>query len=526
MEHRLARHARGDGARWADVAVNLATPVVRQSRNYLRNKNVRAQVLTRILGQLPDSGRIVIVAHSLGAVIAADILRRLPVGVEVVGLITLGSPLAEGAYDVDDLRKKLGDPPANLGWWVNFWSTFDPVVALRGVSSVVPWVLDLQVPTAVLPLSAHGALNYLAAPHVAEAVGYGLFGSRSKEIVLAGSAVEVALDEPQVVALRALRYAHLIKDLLSGDKAARFSGALRYIQAEVIEDLVTRAVDAKRPVPSQISQLRFDYEDPTVETPAPGLADRVSKEDAVVDLVVLAGQNLLRPFEIEVPEDIQKQAMIELTAEMGLGTQFGIDVFEALSCAEKAISGRGTNWVKWGAMGAGMMAITVATAGLALAPATGLYGAAMVTSALASFGPGGMIGGLLTAGTLLSAGSGSVAIGVISPSTTPGQVEAMVNTQLAVAILRDTHNLESDDFIWLSLVDAEMWLIREVERLQEFSDEKSVAVQDIRQKLDAVRTALKYMFDNGLAPDVLGNEDEEAAEKRRSWIPTPRKLSR
>lgn len=165
MEYRLARHDRGNGAIWADFAVSRATPVVPQARNYLRNTNVRAQVLTRILSELPDTGRIVIVAHSLGTVIAADILCRLPVGVEVVGLVTLGSPLAEGNYDVDDLRKKLADPPANLGWWVNFWSAFDPVVALRGVSSVVPWLLDLKVPTAVLPLRAHGALNYLTAPH-------------------------------------------------------------------------------------------------------------------------------------------------------------------------------------------------------------------------------------------------------------------------------------------------------------------------------------------------------------------------
>ena len=89
MEYRLARHDRGNGAIWADVAVSLATPVVRQARNYLRNTNVRAQVLTRILSELPDTGRIVIVAHSLGTVIAADILCRLPVGVEVVGLVTL-----------------------------------------------------------------------------------------------------------------------------------------------------------------------------------------------------------------------------------------------------------------------------------------------------------------------------------------------------------------------------------------------------------------------------------------------------
>ena len=526
MEYRLARHDRGNGAIWADVAVSLATPVVPQARNYLRNTNVRAQVLTRILSELPDTGRIVIVAHSLGTVIAADILCRLPVGVEVVGLVTLGSPLAEGNYDVDDLRKKLADPPANLGWWVNFWSAFDPVVALRGVSSVVPWLLDLKVPTAVLPLRAHGALNYLAAPHVAEAVGYGLFGSRSKEMALVESAAGVALDGTQIAALRALRYAHLIKDLLTGDEAARFSGALRYKQALVVEDLVTLAKDTGRPVPYQVCQLRFDYGDPSAQTPVPGPADHTSKEEAAAQLVSLAVQNLLSPFEIDIPADVQKEAMSGLAAEMGLGTRFGSDVFDSMASAEKAISGRGTNWMKWGAMGAGLVAITVATAGLAAAPAAGLSGAAVVTSALAGFGPGGMIGGLLTAGTLVSAGSGSVAIGVVSPTTTARQVESLVKIRLAVAILQGTHNLQSDDSIWLELVDIERQLIRKAEWLEEFSDPKSASVQAIRQKLDAVRAALKYMSDNGLAPDVIGEEDEDAADKRVGWLPTPRGLSR
>ncbi len=98
--------------------------------------------------------------------------------------------------------------------------------------------------------------------------------------------------------------------------------------------------------------------------------------------------------------------------------------------------------------------------------------------------------------------------------------------RLAVAILQGTHNLQSDDSIWLELVDIERQLIRKAEWLEEFSDPKSATVQAIRQKLDAVRAALKYMSDNGLAPDVIGEEDEDAADKRVGWLPTPRGLSR
>ncbi|MFA4897869.1 MULTISPECIES: hypothetical protein [Microbacterium] len=97
IEFRLGRHDRGSGQIGSDVVIDaaLGLPIFKQAHNYLNVPRIRSQVLARILSKLPLTGKIVIVGHSLGSVIAADLLRRLPVDLDVVGMVTIGSPLDE-----------------------------------------------------------------------------------------------------------------------------------------------------------------------------------------------------------------------------------------------------------------------------------------------------------------------------------------------------------------------------------------------------------------------------------------------
>lgn len=65
-----------------DFAVSAVTtlPPFKQAHNYLTSVEIRAQVLKRILEALPESGRVVIVGHSLGSVIAASLIRSFQWG--------------------------------------------------------------------------------------------------------------------------------------------------------------------------------------------------------------------------------------------------------------------------------------------------------------------------------------------------------------------------------------------------------------------------------------------------------------
>lgn len=516
IEFRLGRQNSGPGFFGADSAINAALgwPFFAQARNYLRDPGIRAQVLNRVLNKLPTNGRLMIVGHSLGSVIAADLLRRLPPGIKVAGMVTIGSPLASASFGVDKLRDTLKQPPANLDWWVSFWNGMDPVAARRGVSSAFPWMIDFRVPATSVNLdTAHRAATYLDQDLVAEAIGFGLFGSRSRELVHRETSLEVPLDEAETVSLLGLRYAHLIRDHIEGDLADRYSGALRNVQANVIEALMSHATASNRPVPSAVARLAVDLSDPGSDLPEPEPARFLAREDAVVPLTVLVSDNVLRPYEITVPKDARRQAVEDLTAELGLGSRFGADAFESVLAAQEALTGsRNINWVRLGAIGAGAAAVVLATGGLALAAAPGVVGAAAITSALAAFGPGGMIGGLVTAGTLVTAGGGGIAFGLASQATSADELELIVLRQLSSEILRSRQGLEPDHRVWHNLVQTEIEVRRQHERLDEFSDESAPALKELKSKITATERALAYLDAHGLGPVIPSGEGDGHGE--------------
>jgi pimeloyl-ACP methyl ester carboxylesterase len=518
LEFRLGRHNPGNGWGGAEFVVNGAAslPGFGQVRKYFGNADIRAQVLHLILEKLPAAGQIVIIGHSLGSVIAADLLQRLPSELEVVGMLTIGSPLASGRFDVDKLRESMQEPPTNLAWWANFWNVLDPVAAHRGLSSVYNWMLDFRIGTG-FNHNVHDAESYLSHDAVAEAVGFALFGSTSTEIVSADHGVDIQLDASEITALVALRYAHLLKSRLEGEQAVRFAGALRQVQATAVNEIRQRNRDAKRPLPSQVARLVFDLSDPDANVPEPLPSRHLTKEDAVTLLTVLASENVIRPFEINVDRDKWRGAMKDLTAEMGLGSPYGAHVFEAAKEAQDVLSGAlMVNWKKWGALGAGAVALVVATGGLALAAAPGVVGAAVITSALAGFGPGGMIGGLLTAGTLVGAGGGGIAYSLASPDTTAETVEAVIQRRLAAAILRKRQDLEPDYTLWRILSANEIEFRREYERLDEFSDESAQALKELKKKLETIGRAMKYLSEHGLEPRLIEDPAESTLEAEES----------
>lgn len=450
-----------------------------QAANYLEEKQIRAQVLNRILAQLPESGKIVIVAHSLGSVIAADLMLRLPVDIEVSAMVTIGSPLANGKFKFNDLRDALADPPTNLAWWVNFRNAWDAVATRRGLSSAFNWLLDHQINTGPIPNGKHphASTVYLDHATVADTIGYALFGSRSKEVVLNNTVSDTQLDDVEQTALLGIRYGHLIKNQLNSEKHSRYLAALRAVQAETVSAIRVRNNYLERPIPLQISRLDFDFSNDKslLPEPTPNYSG-MTKESAVGLLTALAATNVIAPFEITVSKDVEQRALEELASEMGLMRQYGVDVLEAGKRAQGVLRDtQNLQWVKVGAAVAGAAALAVGTGGL-----MGLVGAAVAASALTSFGAGGMIGGLMTASTLVDgkgllvdSKSGSITTGLSGPETSAEEFDAVISLQLAAVMLRQEQNIETDPAIWHFLVGVETTVNRQHERLDELSDPKA-----------------------------------------------------
>lgn len=482
----------------AEHAIGLGAAVRAQAKNYVHTPRVRAWVLQRILDHLGEPERVVIVGHSLGSVIAADLLRRLPPHVHVVGMVTIGSPLPHSTFHVDRLPSLLEEPPANLAWWVNIWNLTDPIPLFRGVSAVIPWVLDQRIGTPN-PKTAHDAVTYLANECVAMAIGRGLFGSMSRELVHVPAGSEGRPGTAETLALLGLRFAHLTLRELDGEVRARYAEGLRQVQAHTVHRVV-EATD--HPATRAIRMLTVDLTDPDSPTPEPVTPSDLMLSDVVVPLVAIATTNVLQPFDIEVSSTKRRRAMEHLAAEIGLESKVGRYVLDAVEEARDALDGP-TNWFRWTAVGLGVAAMAVATGGLIFAAAPGLAGAAAITSALAAFGPGGMIGGLLTAGALVTAGGGSIAVGLAGVGTSAATVEAVVTTQLASAILRDKLNLPQESETWEGFTALERELARELARLAAVSDSDALSLKELRRKQTTVTRAIAYLIEHGLGASEM-----------------------
>jgi hypothetical protein len=124
--------------RWASDRLLLSD--LRQVTRYLRRGEVDDaghtldERIRRLVGEAIGSGPAVVVAHSLGTVVALEALHESAAPVSL--LVTCGSPLAMRTVVLPRLRPKPATTPSIVARWLNVWDKDDPVVArprLKGV---------------------------------------------------------------------------------------------------------------------------------------------------------------------------------------------------------------------------------------------------------------------------------------------------------------------------------------------------------------------------------------------------------
>ncbi|MGV9790747.1 hypothetical protein [Streptomyces sp. NPDC003435] len=157
-----ARHGRGAGAK---VLV-----LVRQAYRYLHDEELGRRIREVIRAEIERSGACVLIAHSLGSVIAYDMLRRGELrDPDTHTLITCGSPLGW-------LTVRRGLPgEAHLSvpeplHWHNLHADGDPVTGGAGLAHVVTSgsLLDTRVSNGIA--APHDAVRYLSQAALADTV--------------------------------------------------------------------------------------------------------------------------------------------------------------------------------------------------------------------------------------------------------------------------------------------------------------------------------------------------------------------
>ena len=93
-------------------------------------KTLRDLLLTELAAASEKAEKVVVVAHSMGTILAYDVLRNCPECPPVSTLFTLGSPL--GISEVRDELVAIGQertdfPAAKLERWINIYDPLDPI---------------------------------------------------------------------------------------------------------------------------------------------------------------------------------------------------------------------------------------------------------------------------------------------------------------------------------------------------------------------------------------------------------------
>lgn len=144
-------------------------------QRYRANPALRAAVRDRCLEQVPD-GPVILIAHSLGSVVAYDMLHYLPATTHVELLLTIGSPMARKPWRTT-LDKHRGQfPTASVSSWINLVNTGDWITAGDGIHLWYPQAIDAY---ANLGLGNHGETHYLASRPAGVVIGDAVVRARS-----------------------------------------------------------------------------------------------------------------------------------------------------------------------------------------------------------------------------------------------------------------------------------------------------------------------------------------------------------
>lgn len=154
---------------------------------YLEKNEMRETVLgivdRDLRRTLPDGGDLIVVGHSLGSVVAYDLLTRLPDSYRVRLLVTAGSPLGYPIVQNNLLSKRRGQKPAvpkvlprTTAVWLNAYDVLDFVALVHPLAGTYSEGVGGQLTDerTFNSTDPHAIEDYLADPDVAGPIGHAL----------------------------------------------------------------------------------------------------------------------------------------------------------------------------------------------------------------------------------------------------------------------------------------------------------------------------------------------------------------
>jgi hypothetical protein len=482
------RRARFPTAPQGDEVRPFIALLYRQAWRYCKSSDRRDAVLARVVKQLAADSDLVILAHSLGSLVALDLLYLLPSGCRVEMLVTFGSPLAIKPVSEHLSRRRHRFPYEVVGPWINVSDTSDVATGLRGVSKHYPEGLDVFTDSQRSVRRAHAATSYLDGDTVPTALKW--LEDRCLPVPDPSRPLpDLLLPEGLLSVIVGAQFALRVEQAMKpGESRTRFSQARAMTVDAIVAEL--RSAGIHHPV---LNRLHLDSDE--------FLRGRVKPREALQMLVTATMSNPIAPYEIKVPDGCISAALANVASDLGVASRWAQAVERALRDARDC-HGAGWNWKRTALAVAGGAAVVAAPMAVLVAAPAGLAGGAAIVGGLAALGPGGMLGGIGIVGLIGGAG-GALAGQALVAGTAAEVAETVVFLQTLAAAGRDLGQPSSGNPCWAALVAMEDVLTDDLARQKLFSDDGTHAIRDVESKLKSVQRAMDWMVKRDLGPKVL-----------------------
>ena len=465
------------------LAEVLVPYVFGQAHRYRNSAARRHAIYRHLLEQLPTEGDLVVVAHSLGSVVAADLLYHLPPQVRVKLLVTIGSPLSLELLRRHLRRLKESFPYSTVESWLNVIGHHDPVTTSRGMAASFPEALDVFVDNGIGE-DVHSAQRYLDQEVIVRALNWvdqvpGTDVGRADQ----------PLSEPLLAVVAGAQFALRLEQAQEpGARRTRFGAARALVAEEITMGL--REAGLEHPVLSRL--LRDNSE---------VLRGRLTPPDLLPLLLTASTGNAIAPYVIAIEGKVRRTALANFAGDLGVPSVWAEIAWNSMREARAAH--RSFDWKRAAVAAAGVVVVIAAPALVfAVAPAA-LAGGAAVVGGLAALGPGGMLGGLAVVGVVGGMG-GTVAASALTTGSSQVVQKNLIFIQ-ALALGRGRLQISvAGHPEWYTLVAMESQVAAEHARLSQVSDSDSPPVKEAETKLAAVKKALRWMVERDLGPEAIG----------------------